>query len=165
MDLLARLCDHDVNQVRRWQAYGIQMALPAVFRLAAYRFLPGFFELQFQHRKLTLSCYRWAAAAALLKNTDLAAFSRSFFTPCFDVIQPLFLGSDHELYAKTGTEPGGFLLNRIFKKDRLPVLLRIRRDFGVNKILAMRLAGNTDDIFPEGPDSLLSFIWKTYECR
>jgi len=90
--ILASLRDHAVDGRQLWAVFDICAWIPAELRLLRYRFEPGRFELVFTGAKTTVTLYRWAPAAALLKNTDLGQFVKSALSFDGAIPSPISMG-------------------------------------------------------------------------
>jgi hypothetical protein len=67
---------HGTGRVR-WAVFDIRAELPERFSLVRHRFEPGRFMLRFAAGRCRTDLYRWAPAAVLLKDRDLARFAHT----------------------------------------------------------------------------------------
>ena len=68
---------HDGTGPVRWAVFDIRAELPPHFSLVRHRFQPGRFILEFAAGRCRIDLYRWAPAAVLLKDRDLARFAHT----------------------------------------------------------------------------------------
>jgi len=75
--VLASLRDHRDDGRVAWSVYDILALLPSGFALVRHRFEAGRFFLEFRARRRTISLFRWAPAAVLLRDRDLSRFAET----------------------------------------------------------------------------------------
>ena len=75
--VLASLRDHRDDGRVAWAVYDIRALLPSGFALARHRFEAGRFFLEFRDRHRSISLFRWAPAAVLLRDRDLSRFAET----------------------------------------------------------------------------------------
>ena len=73
--VLASLRDHRDDGRVAWAVYDIFALLPNGFALVRHRFEAGRFFLEFRDRRRSISLFRWAPAAVLLRDRDLSRFA------------------------------------------------------------------------------------------
>jgi hypothetical protein len=75
--VLDRLRFPDGTGLARWAVFDIRAELPGRFSLVRHRFEPGRFILTFSSGRCRIDLYRWAPAAALLRDRDLTRFAHA----------------------------------------------------------------------------------------
>ena len=75
--VLASLRDHRDDGRVAWAVYDILALLPSGFALVRHRFEAGRFFLEFRDRRRSISLFRWAPAAVLLRDRDLSRFAET----------------------------------------------------------------------------------------
>jgi hypothetical protein len=75
--VLASLRDHRDDGRVAWAVYDILALLPSGFAPIRHRFEAGRFFLEFRAQRRTISLFRWAPAAVLLRDRDLSRFAET----------------------------------------------------------------------------------------
>jgi hypothetical protein len=75
--VLASLRDHRDDGRVAWAVYDILALLPSGFVPVRHRFEAGRFFLEFRDRRRSISLFRWAPAAVLLRDRDLSRFAET----------------------------------------------------------------------------------------
>ena len=75
MAVLKSFRDHSGNDRIIWSIFDIRVVLPQTLDLLRFRFEAGKYELEFAAGRQSIHLHRWAPAAALLGDQDLARFT------------------------------------------------------------------------------------------
>jgi hypothetical protein len=140
--LLESFVDHTERPLKTWSVFDIRAAIPVDYRLEAFRFEAGLYDLAFSGRKSMLTLQRWSPADALLGADGLAGFERNFlaYSTKRSMIYRIESSDTVELEDSSHKNILQHLQKRL-RRQPLYSRARLWHESGRNRILGVRLEG------------------------